>query len=217
MKLSIFITCFLLTGHLYAQTFAEEEGSEEELGLLLELPPVPVVTDDKSKEEFIEEDLAEALEALDDEPSEEEEDEVVEKGIQVQIEKIAGKPVNGDGSVKVDAPWPAKPISTPPTGWKFALAGKGVEPFLTKVTLSNGSDVELSITPYILEPLSDGLTSIKITEPGYQAGVGYDEENTLGIMLQNSTKEIENHEKQTAQAIERLQQLLSSLPRQTNE
>ena len=217
MKLSIFITCFLLTGHLYAQTFAEEGGAEEELDLLLELPPVTVVTGEESKEELTEEDLAKALEALDDEPTEEGEEEVSEEGIQVQIEKIAGKPVNGDGSVKVDAPWPAKPISTPPTGWRFAPAAKGVEPFLTKVTLSNGSDVELSITPYVLEPLADGLASIKITEPGYQAGVEYDKENTLGIMLQNSTKEIENHEKQTAQAIERLQQLLSSLPRQTNE
>jgi len=177
------------------------------------------VVDGKDSDDLADEDTNTEKDNGGDEIGEVEEKSDDEEVIQIQIEKIAGKlgVESEPGTVKIDAPWPAKPISIPPSGWKFAPAPKDVEPFRTQVTLSTGNEVELSITPYILVPLSDGITSIKISEPGYEAALQYGQENTLGIMLQNSTTEIEKHEKQAAATIQQLQQLLSSLPRQKNE
>ena len=219
MKLNISTICFLLAGYLQAQTLTDGGDASEEFSALLELPPVTVIDGKNSSGDLTEEAGSEEKDNPDDKVGEAEGKSDDEEVIQIQIEKIAGKlgVEQEPGSVQIDAPWPAKPISIPPSGWKFAPAPKDVEPFSTQVTLSSGNEVELSITPYILVPLSDGITSIKISEPGYEAALQYGQENTLGIMLQNSTTEIEKHEKQAAATIQQLQQLLSSLPRQKNE
>jgi hypothetical protein len=70
----------------------------------------------------------------------------------------------------------------------------------------------LSITPYVLVPASDGRNVIRIAEPGYQPEQGFLQEETIGSILKTATTEIEHHEKRAAAAIQRLQQLLSSLP-----
>ena len=89
-----------------------------------------------------------------------------------------------------------------------------MEPFKTTVKLSSGNTVDLSVTPFVLIPISDGRSAIRIAEPGYNPAQQYAQKETVGTMLQNSTTELENNEKQAASAIMRLQQLLSSLPQQ---
>lgn len=140
-----------------------------------------------------------------------------DEGISIQVEKPTA-PHDGtapSGEVKVFSPWPAKPMFPAPEGWKFAPAPEGMEPYRTKAKLSTGQEVSLSITPFVLVPVTDGLSAIRIVEPGYKPGLGYVQRDTLGVMLQKSNADLEQNEQQAAKAIERLQQLLSSLP-QTN-
>jgi len=138
----------------------------------------------------------------------------VNEGIQIQVEKVREASGLGESTakVKVTSPWPAKPLDSPPLGWKFVPAPKGIDPYRTTVKLSDKKSVNLSITPYVLVPASDGRNVIRIAEPGYQPEQGYLQEDTIGSLLKESTQDIERHEKRAAAAIQRLQQLLSSLP-----
>lgn len=139
-----------------------------------------------------------------------------DEGIQIQVEKSTGKSgaMNQPGAVKVYSPWPAKPLAQAPAGWKFAPAPTGLAPFKTTVKLGDGNSVALSITPFVLVPVSDGINAIRIAEPGYDPAQQYVQKDTVGTMLQKSTVELEENEKHAAEAISRLQQLLSSLPQQ---
>lgn len=140
--------------------------------------------------------------------------EPVNEGIQIQVEKSNSDsaPSLGAGEVTVTSPWPAKPLDTPPLGWKFVPAPAGVEPYRTTVQLGGGRSVNLSITPYVLIPASDGRSVIRIAEPGFRPELKHLQNETIGTILQQSTDDLELGEKQTSQAITRLQQLLSSLP-----
>jgi len=138
-----------------------------------------------------------------------------DEGIQIQVEKA--QPKSGakiiSGQVKILSPWPAKPISAAPEGWEFAPAPAGLVPYRKNVKLDSGNEVVVTITPFVLEPLSDGLNAIRIAEPGYDPAQKYNQKDTVGTMLKNSTMELEQNEKQAASAIRRLQLLLSSLPK----
>ena len=213
MKFTSFLIFSFAVGMLQAQTLTDPEPSAEDPISMLELPPATVVDEDGKSSPTVEIEADDTSEISPDDSQATEPEE--NTGIQIQIEKTAQKSGarHEKGKVKVYSPWPAKPISSPPIGWKFAPAPKGTEPFRTQVTLSSGNTVDLSITPYVIVPLSDGKTSIKISEPGYNAAQ-QSQEDTMGVMLYNSITEIENHEKHAADTIQRLQQLLSSLPRQ---
>lgn len=215
MKISICIIFSMAIGALQAQRLTEPVPSGEDPASMLELPPATVI-DEGEKPASASED--EELELEEEGMTADEGEDTVkdeDEGIQIQVEKTAGKSGvrTQEGKVKIEAPWPAKPISVPPVGWKFAPDTKGSEPFRTQVELASGNTVDLSITPYMLVPISDGRSAIKISEPGYDAALQFAQENTLGVMLQSSLVEIENHEKNAADVIQRLQQLLSSLPR----
>jgi len=138
----------------------------------------------------------------------------VNEGIEIQVEKVRGASRAGSSTdkVKVTSPWPAKPLDSPPLGWKFIPAPDGISPYRTTVKLGDAQSVTLSITPYVLVPVSDGRNVIRIAEPGYQPEQGYLQQDTIGSILKESTQELEHHEQRTAAAIQRLQQLLSSLP-----
>jgi hypothetical protein len=137
------------------------------------------------------------------------------EGIQIQVEKVSGR--SGDsselGEVKISSPWPAKPLDEPPLGWRYIPAPEGIDPYRTTVKLGESSSVNLAITPYVLVPVSDGRNVIRISEPGYQPELSYLQNQTVGAILQHSTEKIEQQEKLTGAAIQRLQQLLSSLPK----
>lgn len=222
MKITHLLLLPLAAGHLLAQTLTDSAPGSEAPDVMLELPPATVIDEDgetdKSAAAASPGDSSEGESGPDADTGTSAEPPAGEDdgGIQIQVEKTTGKPGvrQNNGKVKVYSPWPAKPISPPPAGWKFAPAPKGTTPYRTQVKLDSGNTLDLSITPYVLVPVADGRSAIKIAEPGYVAAEKFVQRNTVGAMLQQSTAEIENHEKHAADAIRRLQQLLSSLPRQ---
>lgn len=137
-----------------------------------------------------------------------------DEGIEVRVEKSSDGAGNGNASsdIKIYSPYPAKPM-TAPAGWQYVPAPDAISPFKQSVKLGTGNSVDLSITPFILVPDSDGANIFSIREPGYDPSLNFTQQHTIGAMLRASTMQIEEHEKQAAKAISRLQQLLSSLPR----
>jgi len=137
-----------------------------------------------------------------------------DEGIQIQVERSTGisDAARKSGAIKVYSPWPAKPLAEAPAGWRYVPAPSEIEAYKQTVKLSSGNTIDLSITPFVLEPVNDGVKIISIAEPGYDPDLQYAQKNTLGTMLQKSTIELEENEKHAARAISLLQQLLSSLP-----
>ena len=210
---------------LNAQTAPKSTSPEDDTTSLLTMEDskkntpeeVGSVPEAKSPESLVDEPKPEITADLDNSATKSAPTQVTaDEGIQIQVEKSTAKSgvMNKPGAVKIYSPWPAKPISPAPAGWKFVPAPAGLAPFKTTVKLSSGNTVDLSVTPFVLVPISDGLNAIRIAEPGYDPAQQYAQKETVGTMLQNSTTEIENNEKQAAAAIMQLQQLLSSLPQQ---
>jgi hypothetical protein len=212
MKPIYFIAMMALTSGLHAQTAPESTlPDDDEASLLLITGKEAQGVEDKIA--FGEPVTATDMIEQDDEP---EMQKTADEGIQIQVEKTAGKAGenNGLSAVKIYSPWPAKPIVPAPEGWKFSPAPAGLAPYRKTVVLGNGSTVPLAITPFVLMPVSDGLNAIRIAEPGYDPIQQYTQQDTVGSILQKSTTELEQNEKQAADAIRRLQLLLSSLPQQ---
>lgn len=138
----------------------------------------------------------------------------VDEGIKITVENStnsAGK-VGDAGDIRVYSPFPAKPMSAAPEGWRYEPAPQAFQAHAQTVKLSSGATIDLSITPFVLVPSSDGSNVFTIREPGFEPEMNFSQQHTIGAMLQASTEEIEKHEKAVAKAMTRLQQLLSSLP-----
>ena len=201
-----------LTCGLHAQTAPKPDAPDAGGTLLAPVPAdVPQNEKDKKQDEL----KPPPSSATPENPPEVQK--TADEGIQIQVEKTTatdgGK--NPTGVVRIYSPWPAKPITPAPPGWKFSPAPSGLTPHRTTVTLGNGNTVDLSITPFVLVPVSDGLHAIRIAEPGYDPSLRFAQRDTVGTMLESSTSELEKKEQQAAAVISRLQQLLSSLPKQT--
>ena len=135
-----------------------------------------------------------------------------EDGLSVDVEKLqSGKGVIQSGEIKLLAPFPAKPLSATPAGWKLdSLAD--VPPLKKEVELSPGKKITLTIRPHLLVPETDGATSFSISETGYNPTLGYKQKETVGAILSRSIHQLENDSKELGTAIDNLQQLLVSLP-----
>lgn len=133
--------------------------------------------------------------------------------VKVRVEKLQGAdgPVE-PGDVKLLFPFPAKPLSSIPKGWKLD-SSESAPPFTRDVEVSPGSVIPLSIRPHVLVPDTNGATTFTVSEPGYQPALGYQQKDTVGAILSNSIRQLEEDSLQMGHAIERLQQLLVSLPR----
>ncbi|MEK7949066.1 hypothetical protein [Luteolibacter soli] len=133
------------------------------------------------------------------------------KGVTVQIEP--GKSMIGKvdaASIKLLAPFPAKPLSQPPPGWK--LEHPDDVPPITKEVELNGTRIPLSIRPHVLVPDADGANVIAVQEPGYDASLGYAQAGTISALLASSVERMEEDSGKLGDALDRLGQLLSSLP-----
>lgn len=135
-----------------------------------------------------------------------------EDGLSVDVEKLQnGKGVIQSGEIKLLAPFPAKPLSATPAGWKLdSLAD--VPPLKKEVELSPGKKITLTIRPHLLVPEADGATSFSISETGYNPTLGYKQKDTVGAILSRSVHQLENDSKELGTVIDNLQQLLVSLP-----
>ena len=128
---------------------------------------------------------------------------VKKPGVTVRVEKLqtASGPVDAS-EVQLLAPFPAKPLSTIPRGWKLDSSGSA-PPFTREVEVTPGSKITLKIRPHVLIPDTDGATTFSVTEPGYDASLGYHQTDTVGAILSNSTRQLEEDSKKMGEAIDR--------------
>ncbi len=130
----------------------------------------------------------------------------------VQVEKLqTGKGVLDPKSVKLRAPFPAKPLAAIPAGWRLK-ASTNAQPFLRKVELAPGASITLTIRPHQLVPDADGTAVFSIAEPGFDPALGYRQAQTVSAILATSIQQLDEDAKQLGHAIDQLQQLVSSLP-----
>ncbi len=145
----------------------------------------------------------------------EEEIQKPKQGLAVRVEKL--QTIKGQvdpKQIKLLAPFPAKPLSPLPAGWHL-LASESAPPFTRKVELAPGSEITLTVRPHLLVPDADGANVFAISEPGYKTSLGYEQIATVGAVLSNSIRQLEDDSKQLGNAINSLEQLLISLPKPT--
>ena len=136
-----------------------------------------------------------------------------DNGLAVRVEKIhSGKGSIDSAQVKLNAPFPAKPLTQAPPGWRLATSDSA-PPFTREVEIAPGSKITLTIHPHLLIPDADGAQVFTISEPGYNSALCYQQTATVGAILSNSIRQLDDESKQLGQAIDSLQQLLISLPK----
>ena len=135
------------------------------------------------------------------------------KGLAVRVEKLQSGTGNIDPSqVKLLAPFPAKPLSKAPDGWRIE-ASEQAPSFQREVELAPGRKITLNIRPHLLVPQADGATIFSVSEPGFDAALGYRQNATVGAVLSRSIRQLDEDSKNFGTAIDNLQQLLVSLPK----
>lgn len=134
------------------------------------------------------------------------------EGVSIQVEP------GRDGDAKVDAaavkllaPFAAKPLFQAPAGWRLEHP-EDVPAFVEKVPLANGTVISLSIRPHVLVPDADGENVVAVHEPGYDPALRYAQTGTMSAVLSASMERMEEDSRQMGEALERLGQLLGSLP-----
>jgi hypothetical protein len=145
--------------------------------------------------------------------SPDEESQKSENGLSVRIEKLhSGNGAVDPSQVKLRAPFPAKPLAQAPPGWRLDVSDSA-PPFTREVELSPGSKITLSIRPHLLVPDSNGIDAFNIAEPGFENSLGYQQTSTVGAILANSIRQLDDDARQLSAAVDSLQQLLISLPK----
>ena len=134
-------------------------------------------------------------------------------GLAVRVEKLhTGEGAIDPAQVRLFAPFPAKPLAQPPAGWHLD-ASSSAPPFTREVEVAPGTTITLTIRPHLLVPDADGADVFTIPEPGYDNTLGYAQKATVGAILSHSLRQLDEDSKQLGAAIDRLQQLLVSLPK----
>jgi hypothetical protein len=217
----------LLAPHSRGQDIAPKDSEREELSLteivddFEEDDDMPTVTVDlrDSAPSLVGDDFAtEPDSAEEEEPSEAPEPAPEPppapepEGVTVQVE------AGSDGSAKVDAkavkllaPFPAKPLFQAPAGWRLEHPAE-VPTFVRPVDLANGTRISLAIRPHLLVPDADGESVIAVDEPGYDPALSYAQTGTMGAVLSSSVEAMEADSRRMSDALDRLSQLLGSLP-----
>lgn len=135
------------------------------------------------------------------------------KGLEVRVEKIKiGKESLDPSLVKLLAPFPAKPLNQPPAGWHLEPS-KNAPPFTRDVELAPGKLITLTVRPHILVPDTDSAGVFNIPEPGFDPSLSYHQNATVGAVLAQSIRQLDDDSKELSTVIDHLQQLLVSLPK----
>jgi hypothetical protein len=136
-----------------------------------------------------------------------------EPELTVRVEKLqTGKGKIDPSQVTLRTPYPAKPLSATPAGWRLDTSDSA-PPFTREVEIGPGAKITLSISPHLMIPDADGAGVFSISEPGYDNSLGYQQSGTVGAILSNSVRQLDEDSKKLSTAIDRLQQLLVSLPK----
>lgn len=139
--------------------------------------------------------------------------EVQPKGLTVRVQELrTGTGAIDSSKVKLAAPFPAKPLARPPSGWKLVESADA--PTLTReVELGEGSTITLDVKPHVLVPEDDGVSVFAVAEPGFDTSLGYAQDATVGAILTRSMTRMDEDSKRLGQVVDQLQQLLVSLPK----
>lgn len=130
----------------------------------------------------------------------------------VRVEKLqTGKGKIDPAQVTLRTPYPAKPLSSTPAGWRLDTSGNA-PPFTREVEIAPGSKITLTISPHLLIPDANSENVFAISEPGYDNSLGYQQDATVGAILSNSVRQLDDDSKKLSTAIGSLEQLLISLP-----
>lgn len=134
------------------------------------------------------------------------------EGITIQVEAGANGSAEIDAkAIKLLAPFPAKPLFQAPAGWRLDHPAE-VPTIVRPVDLANGTRISLAIRPHLLVPDADGENVIAIDEPGYDAALSHAQTGTIGAVLSSSVESMEAESRKMSDALDRLSQLLGSLP-----
>lgn len=167
--------------------------------------PTPAPKDPASAEPSPAKDAASPAPTVPDTPAAAE----PEPSLTVQVEKLqTGTGAIDPKTVKLLAPFPAKPLAAIPPGWRLD-SSTGAPPFIRNVELAPGTSITLTIRPHLLVP---DAASFTIAEPGFDPALGYRQAQTVSAILANSLEQLDEDAKQLGNAIDHLQQLVSSLP-----
>ena len=135
------------------------------------------------------------------------------QGLAVRVEKLQTGTGSIDPSkVKLLDPFPAKPLAPPPAGWCFK-SSENVPPFTREVELSPGNRITLTIRPHLLVPDADGANVFNVPEPGFDPLLGFHQSATVSAILSHSIRQLEEDSKELGATIDKLQQILVSLPK----
>jgi len=132
-----------------------------------------------------------------------------EANLTIQVEALqSGDSAIDPASITLLAPFPAKVLSAIPPGWRLD-ASASAPPFIRKVELSQATSITLNIRPHVLVP---DTSTFALSEPGFDPALGYSQTQTVCAILANSIQQLDEDAKQLGNAIDLLQQLVSSLP-----
>lgn len=223
MNSQIILTTILLLGAAVLHAWSADPKSPRkpnEVHVVLDPPtdnPVPSVEPapepEATEKELLTEELAPPGEP-DLEPSDSEPPPTPPKGLAVRVEKLqTGNGEIDPAKVTLNAPFPAKPLAKAPAGWRLESSDH-VPPIIREVELSPGKSITLRIRPHLLVPIADGTQAFSINEPGYEPALGYRQNTTVGAILSTSILQLEEDSKTLGNAIEKLQQLLVTLPKE---
>lgn len=135
------------------------------------------------------------------------------RGVDVQVSRVKGDLDSLDPEqVSVKAPFPAKPLTPAPAGWKFIRNDDPESGFDREVELTPGTALKLTIRPHILVPDTDGAGTFGVVEPGFEHTLQYRQTETVGSLLGESIRRLREDDARMGDAILRLEQLLVSLP-----
>lgn len=132
-------------------------------------------------------------------------------GVTIEIEGGANAGRYDPDEVKLLAPFPAKPLIAPPSGWKI-VQPEGLPAFSETAELPNGTQLNLSIRPHLLVPDADGSRIFALSEPGFDARLGYAQTDTIGSVLADTIHALDENGDRLDAAARRLSELLDSLP-----
>ena len=134
-------------------------------------------------------------------------------GLAVRVEKLqTGTGMMDPSKVKLVFPFPAKPLSQTPAGWSLK-SSSSAPPFTREVELSPGNKITLTIRPDILVPDADGASVFSVPEPGFDPTLGYRQNATVATILARSIRQLDHDSIELGAAIDKLQQILVSLPK----
>ncbi|MCH7227158.1 hypothetical protein [Haloferula sp. A504] len=132
-------------------------------------------------------------------------------GVTIEIEGGTNTGRYDADQVKLLAPFPAKPLIAPPSGWKI-VQPEGLPAFSETAELPNGTELNLSIRPHLLVPDADGSRIFALSEPGFDARLGYAQTDTIGSVLADTIHALDENGERLDDAARRLSELLDSLP-----